>query len=277
MKSKTTLLLGVVTVALVLNPLAQAIASVVTSREELAGQLGAAAITENFEGFVLAPDTAARVGTVLDSNSVVSGQGPGLVQPGLRFTQSPAGEGLQWDRQFGYGLLSEALVSDNKMIVDFTTPVTHVGFDMFWYHTQYPPANPSTIQVFAADQVTLLYTTNIFEPFAPDAYFFGYANTNTIGRVILFRDEGGSLGVTALIDNLTFGFAPTLSATVSNQQLSLSWTQTATNYQLESATNTINPTSWGTVTMVPTPVNGQNTVMLPLSESSMFFRLHRQE
>lgn len=248
---------------------------VITSRTNLLAQLGSAAVTEDFEGYVFPDDTAQRVGVEVDSTSVINGQGPGLVKPGVKFIQSPAGDGLQWDRQFQYGLTSAAMVSDAELIIDFTVPVSHVGFDMFWYNTGFPPANPSTIQVYATNDVTLLYSTNIFEPIAPDSYFFGYTDRGGIGRIVLFRDEGGSLGVSALIDNLTFGLAPgpRLAIVPNEQRVELSWPETATGYQLEMSTNL---TSWSTVTNVPEPTNGLNTVGLPVMESPRFFRLHSQ-
>src|SRR5204862_5294769 len=114
-----------------------------------------------------------------------------------------------------------------------TTPVSHAGFDMFWFHVAHPLRHPGTIQVFAADDVSLLYSTNIFEPFAPDSFFFGYTDPRGIGRIVLFRDENGDLGVSPIIDNLTFGFVVSLAIALNGQQVVLSWPQIATNYQLE--------------------------------------------
>lgn len=255
---------------------------VIESRADLLAQLGPAAITEDFEAYKFPTNTAERVGTEVDATSVIDGQGPGLVQAGVRFIQAPAGEGLQWDRQFQYGLTSAAMVSDSELIVDFTVPVSHAGFNMFWFDVGFPLANPSTVQVYAADDVTMLYSTNIFEPFAPDSYFFGYTDSRGIGRIVLFRDEGDDLGVSPMIDNLTFGFVPEstvgplLSIALSGQQVTLSWSQIATNYQLEATTNLALQASWFTVTNVPVPLNSQNTVTLPVAESRRFFRLHSQ-
>ena len=92
------------------------------------------------------------------------------------------------------------MVTDNKLIVDFTAPVSHAGFDLFWFDVGFPLANPGTVQIYAADDVTLLYSTNIFEPFAPDFYFFGYSDSRGIGSIVLFRDEGEGLGVSPMID-----------------------------------------------------------------------------
>jgi len=218
--------------------LVQASGTVIESRSDLLTQLGSAAVTEDFEAYIFPDNSAQRVGTEVDAASVIDGQGPGLVKPGVRFIQQPAGEGLQWDRQFGYGTTSAALVTDDKLVVDFTVPVSHVGFDMFWFNVGSPLANPSTVQVYAANDVTLLYTTNIFEPFAPDSYFFGYADSgNGIGRIVLFRDEGdGMLGVSPMIDNVTFGAVPGATAAGISNYLSLNISLTVVQQALE-ATN----------------------------------------
>jgi hypothetical protein len=197
--------LAVVSLALLLSEVK---GGIIGTRTDLLSQLGSNAVTENFESYLFPSDTAKRVGTELDATSVIDGQGPGLVQPGVRFQQTPAGEGLQWDRQFEYGLQSAALVSDNKLIVDFTTPVTHAGFDFFWFNAGFQLAEPATIQVFATDDVSLLYSTNIFEPYAPNSFFFGFTDSQGIGNIALFRVEDEALGVSPIIDNLTFGSIP---------------------------------------------------------------------
>jgi len=133
---------------------------------------------------------------------------PGLVREGVRFIEAGSQAGLQWDRQFEYGLQSAAMVTDGQLIVDFLSPVTHVGFDMFWFNVGVQLASPATVQVFGADDGSLLHTMDVFEPYAPNALFFGFSDNGGIGRVVLFRDENGLPGVSPIIDNLTFGVAP---------------------------------------------------------------------
>lgn len=194
-----------VLVVLCAGPVSKVQGAVIESRSDLNSQLGPNAVTEGFESYLFPADTARRVGTVLDSSSVIEGQGPGLVVEGVRFVQSDRnGEGLQWDRQ----TQSAAMVTDGKLIVDFTIPTTHFGLDMFWFDVGFPLAHPATVQVYGADDVSLNYSVNIFEPFAPNSRFFGFADNGGIGRVVLFRDEGESEGVSPIIDNLTFGFTP---------------------------------------------------------------------
>ena len=183
--------------------LTKAQSAVISSRNDLTVQLGAAAVTEDFEGYVFPVGNAQRVGTVLDASSVIEGQGPGLVREGARFIQDDInGEGLIWDRQTHSG----AMVTDGRLVVDFTVPTTHVGFDLFWF---FALAHPATIQVFGADDLSLTHSVQIFEPASPDSVFFGFSDNAGIGRLVLFRQEGGdTLGVSPIIDNVTFGFAP---------------------------------------------------------------------
>src|SRR4051794_856052 len=90
-------------------------AGVVNTRSALLNVLGTGAVTEDFETFKFATNTAERVGATLDPTTALLGQGPGLIKDGLKFTESPyrVDLGLQWDRQFQYGLTSAAFVTDN--------------------------------------------------------------------------------------------------------------------------------------------------------------------
>jgi len=272
--------IAVLSVLFVLSagPMSNTQGAVIESRTELLSQLGANAVTEDFESYVFPDYSSQRVGTNVDAGSVIDGQGPGLVKSGVRFIQQPPGEGLQWDRQFDYLTTSAAMVSDDKLIVDFTIPVSHAGLDLFWFNYGVHPSHPSTIQVFAADDVTLLFSTNIFEPLAPDSYFFGYTDSQKIGRIVLFRDEGGELGVSPMIDNLTFGLvqaatAPLLSIALNGQQVMLSWPQTVTGYQLETALTV--QASWTDITNTPISLGDQYSVTLPATNFCSFFRLHK--
>ena len=70
--------------------------------------------------------------------------------------------------------------------------------------------------------------------------------------------------------------SPVLSVALTNHQVLLSWTALATTYHLETTTNLVLTSGWSTVTNTPLPVNGQNTVTLPVSNARSFFRLHSQ-
>jgi hypothetical protein len=261
-------------VAIALASVVPAAAIVIETRATLLAQLGTAAVTEDFEGYQFPTNSAEKISTELDATTVIGAQGPALVKPGVRFIQSPPYEGLQWDRQFEYGLTSAALVSDTKLIVDFMVPVNHVGLDLFWYWAMNPPWHPSTIQVYAADDSTLLYSADVRDPDPANPYFFGFSDSRGIGKIVMFRQEGSSLGVSPMIDNLTFGFVPSLSIALNGQQVAVSWLQETNAWQLESTMNLTAQNGWTAVTNEPVVSGGQCVVALPVTEANVFFRLH---
>jgi RHS repeat-associated protein/uncharacterized repeat protein (TIGR01451 family) len=67
--------------------------------------------------------------------------------------------------------------------------------------------------------------------------------------------------------------SPVLTVALSGQQVVLSWPQSASAYHLETTTNLVLQGSWATVTNVPVPGGGQDTVTLPASSLQRFFRL----
>jgi uncharacterized repeat protein (TIGR01451 family) len=71
----------------------------------------------------------------------------------------------------------------------------------------------------------------------------------------------------------TGSLAPVLTFAISNQQITLLWSQTANAYHLENSTNIALPSSWSTVTNNPALVSGQYSVTLPMIGQQNFFRL----
>ncbi|MCD6050242.1 MAG: hypothetical protein K0Q55_1645, partial [Verrucomicrobia bacterium] len=132
---------------------------------------------------------------------------------------------------------------------------------------------PSTVQVYAADDTTLLYSADIFEPFAPDFHFFGYSDSRGIGKIVLFRDESPFLSVSPIIDNLTFGYVVSLEIGLNGQQATLTWPADADGYQLQSTVTPGQPDNWFPVGESPVVSDGQKIVSLKISGSGTFFRL----
>jgi hypothetical protein len=64
---------------------------------------------------------------------------------------------------------------------------------------------------------------------------------------------------------LTFGQA--------GNQLALSWTTNYGNFALQTTTNLFSPTSWTTVTNIPSVIGSSNALSLPLTNICQFFRL----
>ena len=61
----------------------------------------------------------------------------------------------------------------------------------------------------------------------------------------------------------------------SGNNVTLSWPEGAAGYVLETTRQLAPAPNWTTVSIVPTAVNGQNSVTLPISTESQFFRLKR--
>ena len=60
---------------------------------------------------------------------------------------------------------------------------------------------------------------------------------------------------------------------MSGQQVSFSWTNTATGYVLKQSTNLAPPVLWTAVTNVASEINGQFVVVLPVAKDNRFYLL----
>jgi hypothetical protein len=89
----------------------------------------------------------------------------------------------------------------------------------------------------------------------------------------------GLSGVVALAageyHNLAIVVDPVLHTHHTGNVLRLSWSQSATGYQLESTDDLSNPGSWAVENSVPEVVDGQFSVNTELSAGSRFYRLRK--
>jgi hypothetical protein len=90
-----------------------------------------------------------------------------------------------------------------------------------------------------------------------------YGTTSTGGSSFFGTVFGLSLGPVS---------PPQLTITVGGTNVILTWTNSASGYTLQSATNLALPT-WSTVFQSPVVVNGRNTATNPISGTQQFFRL----
>jgi hypothetical protein len=67
-----------------------------------------------------------------------------------------------------------------------------------------------------------------------------------------------------------------LSLAVVPSGIQISWPGSLSNYQLQSA-NSLTVLDWTSVTNVPAPVNGQNTVIVEPTAARKFYRLQRAQ
>jgi hypothetical protein len=204
---KMTHVLGVSLAVLLAATTRAEAGAIVADRTALNALLGASAVNENFEAFRVADGTEQGVGTSLDSTSVVSGQGPGLVVPGFELVDIAAGSQLEWQGNNYFNLPTKTIGTSTSLglVVRFTGFVTAVGMDVLAYGG-YP--NHTTVTVFATDDTTVLDTIGpIFgsgnTPIVPG--FAGYFDADGIGQLLVTIPQG-EFG--PVIDNLEFGHVP---------------------------------------------------------------------
>jgi len=168
----------------------------VPDRSTLSTILGASAVTEGFEAYSITAGSATDFGATLDATTVLNGQGPGLVVPGVSF--STAGPSLQLDASGYFGAPSNELLSNsNGLTIDFSSPQQAFGVDLRDFAGY---LNTATVIVYAANNTTVLDTySNIGLGGTP--VFFGYENSSGIGSVFLTGTEPWS----PIIDNVEFG------------------------------------------------------------------------
>jgi len=94
---------------------------------------GGPAVIEDFEAYVVSVGSAENIGSLALDSSTVSGtgQGPGLVLPGV-FFQANAGS-LQWNGDTYFGLPTKTLLSnsgDGTLYCGYATPQASVSFGL---------------------------------------------------------------------------------------------------------------------------------------------------
>lgn len=108
----------------------------------------------------------------------------------------------------------------------------------------------------------------------PDPMFQGLFNEFRIWNGVLLPDEVTAhyaAGPDSLEPPVS---APKLSATVSGQNLTISW-PTAAGYLLESSSALGSGATWAAVSTQPTTANGVSTVTVPIGNANQFYRLKK--
>ena len=181
-------------------------AQIIASRTALNTLLGGGGTTETFERFSVADGTATILTdannhdlTTLDATTRASGQGPGLVVPGIAFSDSSTlPVAMQWNGSGYYGLPSRTLSGGNDLIIRFTGTDSAFGVDLLTY-TGAP--DTVTVTLFDTSNHQIFINASIVVS-GPTPVFFGYQNTTGIGSVVL---HGNTELESPVIDNLTFG------------------------------------------------------------------------
>lgn len=176
-------------------------ASLLTTRSELDSLLGSNQTFEDFERLSLPYGGQATITGPLNSSTIFSGQGPGLVKEGVTY-QSDGGNGLLWWNGNGYYNLQSQTLGDSSewrglgMEIIYTSFVNAVGFDMQNYSGY---GMEGTVSVY--DTIgRLLSTTNV------NGGFFGWENISAggIGSIFIAANDSNYI----MIDNHGYGTAP---------------------------------------------------------------------
>jgi hypothetical protein len=174
--------------------------TIISDRAQLNTILGGSGVTENFENYNVNVGGAEVFDTtLLDSSTVVNGQGPGLVVNGVTFV--PGSSILQWNGANYFGAPSkELLANDQPMTIDFSVPVDTFGVDLRAFQGF---GDTATVTIFGTDDSTVLDTISpidLADTGVP--VFFGYQDLAGIGKIELTQV---TWTWSPIIDNLTFG------------------------------------------------------------------------
>ena len=178
------------------------------SRSQLDAILGTASVTENFEAFEVPTNNELGYFNFfgpLTSNSVIQGQGPGLVVSGISIRTNSQ---LQWYNTAALGGNSKRLgfTSGQAYLIDFSTPVSAFGFDFTAVPTT---SGSSSMYVYdtKGDTVGQFQYALVNNPLVPT--FAGFSHPDGISGVEIFTFQGGPI-----LDNFTFGRVPEPSALI---------------------------------------------------------------
>ena len=185
----------------------------VATRADLAALLGASARTETFDdvtdaarGVYAASTYENSVGVPLTGATTLRDRGPGLIEPGLAFSNQNNGHWF-WPTGWGWFGNASTVYSGGHTTYDvaFTTPTRAFGVDLYVFWSQ--PIG-TTISMF--DAGGQLVGAGSLTPTA--GQFFGWQHAEGIARV---RFQGGTNDAVGVrIDDLTFGPGATPVSTV---------------------------------------------------------------
>lgn len=186
-------------------------ATVVFNRAALESALGGPGSVENFEGYVIGSGQGDLLRTpVLYSGTIANSQGPNLVLPDITFIASDGGS-LQWDGPNYFGSLSKELLTGPNsptLTIDFSSPQRGFGVDIRSFASF---ATTASLQVFAADDTTVLGSATVSLPASGAPVFIGWEHFAGVGKALLTQ-SGGDVNWSPAIDNLQFANVPELPA-----------------------------------------------------------------
>jgi hypothetical protein len=173
----------------------------IPTRTDLLARLGASAVIEDFESYSVPTGGALVLGAFcLDDSTVDSGQGPGLVQPGVTYCD-PSSNAIQWNGDQYYQLTTRTILSNGAgtLRITYTLPVKAMGLDLLDY-IGYPSSGTAT---FYDSGGAFLGTVNFaLLTGGSERVFVGWANSGGIGQVDIYSS---AYSWSPLIDDHVYG------------------------------------------------------------------------
>ncbi len=191
MKSNRSIAVAVVALSMVTLSVR---ADQIPNRETLEGILGGGGTLEDFETLSV-PNGGQRSDSsgYLDSDSIFNGEGPGLVEPGARYS-APS---LYWNGNGYFGLITQSLGDCTgwrgyQITIDYDPPITAMGLDLQGYQGY---GQDGTISVYDTNG-GLISTTDV------NGGFFGWEDNGGIGSVVVDTQVNNNY---IMIDNHLYG------------------------------------------------------------------------
>jgi hypothetical protein len=150
-----------------------------------------------------------------------------------------------------------------------TLPVNLASGDPIWVILNYDGSNlaEDLVDMVTGDIFNARYAVNL--PVAVGGYDWAFVGFSA-------SDGDADLASIQTISDFTFGPigpAPSLSAAVAGNQITISWPALALNYVLEFTTNLAAPVAWTAAPQTPVVSGSQATVTIPIGTTNTFFRL----
>lgn len=174
-------------------------AGFIGSRSELDALLGGGGKTDGFEGFNIEDFGATNTDAVtLDENSIVNGQGPGLVNDGATYITSLQ---VQWNGNGYFNLPSRTILSnsgDNSITIRYDEMTQAMGIDLLAFNGY---GDTATVEIFDLAGAPIA-SANVTIPGDATPLFIGYQHDDGIGSVRLTHTNWPWSPV---IDNHSYG------------------------------------------------------------------------
>ncbi len=159
--------------------------------------------TDAFQAYSIASGGAATLGvSSMNSTSILNGQGPGLLDPGVTYSTANQGDLLQWNGVNYVGSMRQEILSnDNSLVLTYTMGVDAMGVDLRDYAGY---GQNFTADVYNGSNLVGQLSGTLAG--AGTTQFFGWENAGGITSVV-FTGSGSSDYWSPIIQEHSYGQA----------------------------------------------------------------------